>query len=179
GYTWPGGDDIFDYNAAKARTTLVGPRLTRLINCMSPVISSLDVMTHSMGAHVIFKALQQQSIRVRHHFATASSVDNEAIEQGERYYNSSNACKYNFIFHSKNDAVLSFGYRTLEWDRALGHSGPENPAATEDNVKVVNCKRVIKRHGGYKYSGPVFQFIQSTLNRANPGQLPKFTQLTG
>ncbi len=146
---------------------------------MSPVISSLDVMTHSMGAHVIFKALQQQSIRVRHHFATASSVDNEAIEQGERYYNSSNACKYNFIFHSKNDAVLSFGYRTLEWDRALGHSGPENPAATEDNVKVVNCKRVIKRHGGYKYSGPVFQFIQSTLNRANPGQLPKFTQLTG
>lgn len=177
GYTWPGGDDKFEYSSAKSRTTLIGPRLSRLISRMSTVVRSLDFMTHSMGAHVIFKALQHQSTgKIRHHFAMASAVDNEAIEREERYYNSSNALKYNFIFHSKNDGVLGLAYRLAEWDRALGYSGPEDPANTDDNVKIINCKRVISHHGGYKYSAEVFGFIHSALND-DPMRISKFNRL--
>ena len=176
GYTWPGGDDIFDYYTAKNRTTSVALRLSRLFNQMSEV-ASLDVMTHSMGAHVLFKALQNRENSIRYHFAMASSVDNEAIERGERYHTASNACKLNFIFHSKNDDVLGLGYGIAEWDTALGYSGPEDPASTENNVKIINCKRVVTHHGGYKYSLPVFKFIGKILKSKNPSNIGKFTRL--
>jgi hypothetical protein len=89
-------------------------------------------------------------------------VDNESIELGEEYYSSTNSCNGAYVFHSKNDTVLSLSYLGAERDKALGYSGPENPADIiehSSNVKVINCKNVVFKHGGYKDCAGMYTYI--------------------
>ena len=166
GYTWPGGDDRFDYYAAKTRASSVAPRLRRWLRVISRQGQSIDVMAHSMGCRVGLLALRERTPRVNNMFTMAAAVDNESIQVHEKYYPSSKACKSLYVFHSKNDPVLEGAYLMAEWDNALGYSGPEDPAEIVNhspNVKVVNCKRAIKSHGGYKDSDQVYGFIKKQL----------------
>ncbi len=178
GYTWPGGDDGLDYFAAKRRAGTVAPRVGRWLQKMVGVSRAIDVMSHSMGGRVILSALEDvTSFRVRNLFNMASAVDNESIQVDEPYYDASRACETLYVFHSKNDPVLKTAYLLAEWDRALGYSGPEDPAdiiVHSPHVRVINCERVIQSHGGYKRSRGVYNYIKNELSGA---QAPQFTTL--
>ena len=71
-------------------------------------------------------------------FMMAAAVDNESVESGERYFEATSYADNTYVVHSKNDGTLSGGYRVLEWDRALGHSGPENVDDIDNRTKVIN-----------------------------------------
>ena len=99
-----------------------------------------------------FEALRDATANVvRSAWNFASAVDNESVEKGERYYSASQRCSSFYVFHSKNDPVLRIWYRLgdfLDFDTALGYSGPEDPRAIMDrsrNVTVINCKDVVSR----------------------------------
>lgn len=166
GYTWPGGDDAHDYYSAKRRAGAVSPRINRWIDAMKRAGSTIDVMGHSMGCRVSLLALQGKLLypkMVRNLFLTAAAVDNESIEKGEEYFASASACEKLYVFHSKNDEVLDASYRVAELDEALGYSGPENPAdiiENSPNVKVINCKNVVYKHGGYKDCAGMYSYIK-------------------
>ena len=165
GYTWPGGDDGLDYFAAKTRAGAVAPRVRRWLKDIVGVVQSVDVMNHSMGERVVLAGLSDdRATKVRNLFNMASAVDNESIQIEEKFYVASRNCETLYVFHSKNDSVLRNAYRLAEWDRALGDSGPEDPAQIiqhSPNVKIVNCKNVIKSHGGYKDSEVIYKFIEA------------------
>lgn len=167
GYTWPGGDDRFDYYSAKTRSGAVAPRVRRWLRDIVYVAQALDIMDHSMGTRVSLTALRDpRASRVRNLFNMASAVDNECIQRREKYYPATQNCETLYVFHSKNDDVLRTAYVFAHWDRALGYNGPEDPAAIIEhspNVKVVNCKNVIQEHGDYKYSEEIYQFIGREL----------------
>jgi hypothetical protein len=60
----------------------------------------------------------------------------------------------------------------LDFDTALGYSGPEDPAAimqASGHVRVINCKEVVHSHGGYRSSGEVWSYMSQEL--ANPSNL--------
>ena len=117
-----------------------------------------------------FEALRDASTSVvRNAWNFASAVDNESVEQGERYFAASQRCQKFYVFHSKNDPVLRVWYRVgdfFDFDTALGYSGPEDPRAIMDasrNVTVINCKDVVSSHGGYRSAGQVWSFMQREL----------------
>ncbi len=165
GYTWPGGDDRFDYFAAKDRAGAVSRRLCKTLELLLTSTNRVGVMSHSMGCRLVFLVMQDLERRTFARqagvvtFNMASAVDNESIEIGRRYHRATTYVDQAHIFHSKRDKVLATAYRVAELDNALGLRGPEDPARIENQVKVVNCKRVVGGHGGYKRSDEVFDHV--------------------
>ncbi|MEE9604925.1 MAG: alpha/beta hydrolase [Candidatus Scalindua sp.] len=180
GYTWPGGDDCFDYSAAKARAGVVSNRAKSWITKMISNCSEVDIMSHSMGCRISLMVVDDlhggqvpKNIAMRH-YIMAAAVDNESIEQYERYYEGSTYCDNAYIFHSKNDSVLKNGYRFKEWDNALGYSGPENPDGIHSKARVINCKRKIHAHGAYKRTDDIYNYIKNELTGT---KAPQFSTL--
>lgn len=178
GYTWPGGDDRFDYFAAKTRSGSLAPRFCenlRQLHSSAKRPRSLDVMTHSMGARLTLESLKLLSTRkvVRNLFLTAAAVDNESIERGEEYFTANSRVRNSFVFHSRNDQVLKFAYSVAEWDRALGLNGPEDPADIMQHSKnaiIVNCKHKINGHGEYKYTDEIYKFLNKQVEEVKAQQ---------
>lgn len=164
GFTWPGGDDALDWYGPKRRAGIIGPRLAQFVANIRSHVEVVDLMSHSLGARVVLSGLNLLPVSsVRANFLTASAVDNESIENGQKYFAGVKASAVeSVVFHSKRDFVLKSAYRLAEWDNPLGLFGPENPADvihSLPNVYVANCKNVIFGHGEYKTSDPVFRFI--------------------
>jgi hypothetical protein len=174
GFAWPGGSAGVSFPFARGRADDAAPRLNQLFASLKGSNATIDVNSHSLGAHVTFEALRDATTNVvRNAWSFASAVDNESVEKGERYYTASQRCSRVYVFHSKNDPVLRVWYRlgdVFDFDTALGYSGPEDPRAIIDNspnVTVINCKDVVSSHGGYRSTGQVWSFMQQEL--ASPG----------
>ena len=177
GFAWPGGASGVSFPFARGRAGEAAPRLRQLLASLQGAGVIVDINSHSLGAHVTFEALRDASTSVvRNAWNFASAVDNESVEQGERYFAASQRCQKFYVFHSKNDPVLRVWYRVgdfFDFDTALGYSGPEDPRAIMDasqNVKVINCKDVVSSHGGYRSAGQVWSFMQRELATPTPDQ---------
>jgi esterase/lipase superfamily enzyme len=167
GYVWPGGELGISYVFAKRRAEKVAPRVQTLLLSIASVAAALDINTHSLGARVALQALKGVPGKlIRNLFMLAASVDNESIEIGEKFYSSTQACNGAYVFHSKYDEVLKIWFPLGDFDMALGLNGPEDPSAIIDhspNVKVVNCKKVIKKHTAYKSEPKIYQYWLNEL----------------
>ena len=170
GFAWPGGATGVSFPFARLRAGESAERFARLLANLRGSNATVDLNTHSLGAHVAFEALRDApggTVRFAWNFAAA--VDNESIEFDERYFEASQRCAKLYVFHSKNDPVLRVWYRIgdlFDFDTALGYSGPEDPRAIMDhspNVRVVNCKEVVASHGGYRSSGEVWSYMATEL----------------
>ena len=180
GYAWPAGDDPTDYFSAKNRAGAVSRRARASVELLLAHCREVGIMSHSMGCRVTLLVLNEladqgfQRQAKLTNFFTASAVDNEAIEQDERYFHGSRYPDAAIVFHSRHDQVLSIAYRAAEWDRALGYSGPEDPAAIDPKVRIVNCKQRVSAHGAYKRTPEVFRHIRAELSGT---QFPQFVTL--
>ncbi len=177
GYTWPGGDKFYEYSAAKERASAVAARFVDLLQSTMSGCSELAVMSHSMGCRISLIACEElKGMAARKcsrfwQFMMAAAVDNESVESGERYFDATLYPDNTYVFHSKNDGTLSAGYRVLEWDKALGYSGPENVDDIDNRTKVINCKHVVKSHGDYKRTQQVYQYIRNELTGSAARQI--------
>ena len=174
GYAWPGGDMGLDWWASKKRANAVARRFRFLLEGLAGHAASIDIMSHSLGARVVLKALKrtERVPLVRHYFCMAPAVDNEVFERDEEFNAALARAAGIHVFHSNRDDVLGWLYRVAELDCALGLSGPEDRAWIQRharNVFVVNCKKRIADHGDYKASGPVYGYIAGALDR-RPGR---------
>ena len=177
GFAWPGGAVGVSFPFARQRAGESAPRFLQLLSDLGAAGATIDLNTHSLGAHVAFEALRdgnQQIVRNAWNFASA--VDNESIEHDERYFDASKRCTKFYVFHSKNDPVLRVWYRIgdfFDFDTALGYTGPEDPAAIiahSPHVQVVNCKEVVSAHGGYRSAGQVWAHMSKELASPSPMQ---------
>jgi esterase/lipase superfamily enzyme len=185
GFAWPGGSVRLSFPFARARADDSAPHLARLLGDLRSANAIIDLNTHSLGAHVAFEALRDvpaNTVRTAWNFASA--VDNESVEDGERYYTASQGCSSFYVFHSKNDPVLRVWYRIgdlFDFDTALGYSGPEDPRSIMDrsqNVRVVNCKDIVSSHGGYRSAGQVWSFMAQELAAPTASQFITLSNTT-
>jgi esterase/lipase superfamily enzyme len=183
GFAWPGGSVRVSFPFARLRASESAPHLARLRGDLRGANATVDLNTHSLGAHVAFEAMRDvpaNTVRTAWNFASA--VDNESVEDGERYYSASQGCSTFYVFHSKNDPVLRIWYRLgdfLDFDTALGYSGPEDPRSIMDrsrNVRVVNCKDIVASHGGYRSAGEVWSFMAQELATPTTSQFVTLTK---
>ena len=180
GFAWPGGAVGVSFPFARQRAAESASRFSSLLAALRGVGATIDLNTHSLGAHVAFEALREGTPQiVRNSWNFAAAVDNESIELGERYHDAIGRCQRFYVFHSRNDSVLRVWYRVgdlFEFDTALGFSGPEDAGAIirhSRNVRVVNCKDVVQSHGGYRSAGQVWAFMSQQLQ--NPSKEQFFT----
>lgn len=189
GFTWPGGRGALSYVAADARSPKAAKRFRKLLQETIPACSELGVMSHSLGCKVSLIAhtqlYHQRFKKADKHwqFLMAATVDDEAIENGEHYFEATLYCNATYVFHSKMDRVACQAYRLGEgvsfggFDPALGCRGPEGRAGISQYTKVINCKRVITgqgAHGKYKRSDEVYEYISNELH-GTPA--PQFSDL--
>lgn len=182
GFAWPGGAVGISFPFARQRAGESANRFASLLSTLRTAGATIDLNTHSLGAHVAFEALSDAVAQtVRNAWNFASAVDNESIENGERYFRATARCGKFYVFHSKNDPVLRVWYRVgdfFDFDTALGYSGPEDPGSimqSSGNVRVINCKDVVHSHGGYRSTGEVWSYMAQEL--ANPSKV-QFVTLT-
>lgn len=179
GYTWPGGDQRYEYYPAKRRSSIAAGRLIDLRNKISP--KSIDVMSHSMGCRVVLRALSEMESNqpiIRYHLAVASAVDDESVEYGERFYDATQKTEATWVFHSKYDNVLKIWYQIGELDTALGLYGPDDKQSIErysKNVKVINCRHHVKEHGEYKKKSEFYKFFRGIVVKDHPKSRQFFT----
>jgi len=175
GFVWPGGAVGVSFPFARQRAGESASRFGRVLADLKSAGATIDLNTHSLGAHVAFEGLRDGG-SVRNAWNFASAVDNESVEFEERYFQSSRRCQRFYVFHSKNDSTLRVWYRIgdlLDFDTALGFSGPEDPAAIithSPHVRVVNCKDVVASHGGYRSTGQVWAYMSRELSTPSPDQ---------
>lgn len=187
GYTWPGGAIHISYPIARARANTAGPRLAPWLQKLARKASSLDVMSHSLGARVVLKALnaglKNPARPIRNLYLLAAAVDNESIEKGEEFYDATRRTARTVVMHSKKDKTLALWFRIgdaiLPWqwldmfDVALGFSGPEDAADIIDHsphVTVVNGKGPALDHGDYKDHPAVYGYLKEYLAGKRPEQ---------
>ena len=170
GFAWPGGAVGVSFPFARQRAGESANRFGSLLAIIRAAGATIDLNTHSLGAHVAFEALSDAPApTVRNAWNFASAVDNESIENGERYFEAATRCEKFYVFHSKNDPVLRVWYRVgdfFDFDTALGYSGPEDPGdimQSSGNVRVINCKDVVHSHGGYRSTGEVWSYMSQEL----------------
>lgn len=163
GYVWPGGDVVVSYAFAKKRAEKAAPRVQKMLLSMAAAASALDINTHSLGARVALLGLKGVPGKpARGLYLMAPAVDDESIENGEKFYSSTQACQKAYVFHSKFDPVLKTWFPLGDFDNALGLNGPEDPASIikhSPNVKVVNCKNFVTSHSGYKDEPKFYQYV--------------------
>ena len=171
GYSWPGGDQLWEWKQAKSRSNGEGRRLRFLLESMP--CKTIDIMSHSLGGRVVLKALKYSGKKelIRNYYCTAAAVDDECLEPGEEFFRAVESWQKIFIFHSKYDRVLATAYVMAEFDSALGLRGPEDKDYIQNeanSIHIINCKHKVKSHGGYKNSSEMYQFIRQYLTESPP-----------
>jgi hypothetical protein len=109
----------------------------------------IDAETHSLGGLVLLEALDH-GLYVRHAILTAPAVDNESIQEQERYALAVQRAERILVAHSRHDPVLRAAYKLGMWDNALGLTGPQNPELCDKRIVSLDCSDVVRQHGDYK-----------------------------
>lgn len=169
GHMWPGGKNPLGYHSARCRVTKeLDERFANTLRKIARVAKHVDIVAHSMGCRLVLEALAIEdapAVRLLH--LAAAAVDNEKLEPGESYHRSTRQCDRLFVYHSKHDDVLKYGYPAGDFDRALGYKGAEHPEDLPSNVKQINMSQHVKSHGGYKNSLYFGAYIQKAAREAN------------
>lgn len=175
GYLWPGFATSAGYFAAVPNANRSAPFLRDFINLLRPVTLSVDVQTHSLGARVALGALRDpQAVFVDNLLMSAPAVDNHLLEPRKRFFPSTHACNRCFVYHSRQDSVLSKAYwvgdLTDGLHNALGRTGPANRTVTRrdtPNVYVVDATAAVgKDHSGYRKTALYFDHWKRVLSGA-------------
>lgn len=175
GFTWPSVKFVLQWWKSKRNSEKVDQCFVRM--CRRLNTAQLDVMTHSLGARVVLSGLDEVPVEkptFDNVFLTAAAIDNESLEEDEEFFQATSQCKRIFVMHTRKDGVLRSAYLAANADRALGLHGPESFAAVRDNVHVINCKKVVDSHSGYRKSDEVYAYIDKVLSNSD---LPRWEQL--
>lgn len=171
GYSWPGMDDKLEFWSAIGRANKAARRFRKLLNLIvdNKEDLKLDIMSHSLGARVVLRALKRagEGVGANDYYCMAPAVDDEVLEKNEEFFDATKKLKRIHVFHSERDRTLRVGYRLAQFDRALGTYGPENLNDTNDNVYTVNCDHCVRAHGGYKHKTPIYNYIKTPVPSGN------------
>jgi len=178
GFTWPGGDNFSDYKGATKRVSASSNSLKGLLHLLGQHCSVVDVMSHSLGGRVSLSAFQALSDgghafgnTTSRQFLFAAAVHHDSIQKGQPFYDGSGHSEKCCAFYT-HDSVICSGYSLFEGGkRALGCNGPENRKLIHNNVNLVGCQKIVKRHGSEKKTKKIFKYIRKIVNRE---QVPRF-----
>jgi esterase/lipase superfamily enzyme len=180
-FTWPGDTGPVYFNDAQAFAQMSGVGLYNLLAAAGKLDSapkSISLVSHSLGAHVVLRALsvlgerfyrEKSSQRVDRALLLAAAVEDDVFERPlrlEEYHfpESAFGVKYLHMSASRADEVLGGAFRVNEMDAALGYSGPESMSQLASLARRVD--EVSGQTGSFKFE--VHDFSPSSATIMNP-----------
>lgn len=183
GFTWPGFETPLGFFPAVPFANRSAGFFRSLLELASRNARTVDVQTHSLGARVALQALAAGTDGfVDNLMLTAPAVDDEGLDPKQEFHGALQECRRCLVYHSEKDNTLKISYRigdAPEFDRALGWKGPQHPKIIEQKcpeVFVVDCKKVVTSHGGYRNAGAYYEHWSRVLHDL---PLPRFELLEG
>lgn len=180
GFLWPGFQLRIGFFAAVPWANRAASFFRTFLKRLNSSAHTVDVQTHSLGARVALQAMAfEREVWLDNLMLTAPAVDNECLEPAREFNSSLRSCRRCLVYHSAKDPVLKIAYRLGALDRALGFTGPENPAVVEADcpeVYVVNCTAIVNAHGAYRSAADVYAHWARVLDDS---PLPRFETLAG
>jgi esterase/lipase superfamily enzyme len=181
GFAWPGFATPMGFFPALPAANRSASFFRTLLELATRNARTVDVQTHSLGARVALQALAGQTEGfIDNLLLTAPAVDDEALEPGYEFNGALPACRRCIVYHSDRDATLKFAFRVgdaPEFDRALGWKGPQHPDVIRKkcpDVFVVDCRNVVKTHGGYRSADACYEHWDRVIREV---PLPQFERL--
>ncbi len=181
GFTWPGFATVLGFFPAVPFANRSAGRFRHLLELASRHALTVDVQTHSLGARVALQTLAAGTDGyIDNLMITAAAIDDESLEPKRELHRGLEHCRRCFVYHTEKDRVLKIGYRlgdAPDFDRALGLKGPQRPTLIETQVPevhVVDCKNVVRSHGGYRSSETYYEHWGRVLSDI---PLPRFETL--
>ncbi|HZS05551.1 MAG TPA: alpha/beta hydrolase [Blastocatellia bacterium] len=183
GFAWPGFATPLGFFPAVPFANRSAGFFRALLELASRNARTVDVQTHSLGARVALQALAGGTEGfVDNLILTAPAVDDEVLEPGEEFNGALAECRRCLVYHTERDNTLRFAFRigdAPEFDRALGWKGPQHPDIIESEcpeVFVIDCRNVVRSHGGYRAAGAYYEHWSRVLGEV---PLPRFETLEG
>jgi esterase/lipase superfamily enzyme len=181
GFTWPGFETAAGFFPAVPFANRSAGHFRSLLELASRNARTVDVQAHSLGARVVLQALAGgTSAFVDNVILLAAAVDDEDLEPRQEFTRALEGCRRCLVYHSERDNTLKFAFPigdAPEFNRALGWKGPDHPKIIErdcPDVFVIDCKRPVRSHGGYKSAARYYEHWTRVL-REDP--LPRFETL--
>lgn len=182
GFTWPGFNTALGFFPAVTYANRSAGFFRQLLELASSSARTVDVQTHSLGARVALQTLGGGTHGfIDNLLMTSPAVDDEVLEPGREFHEALVGCRRCVVYHTEKDRVLKIAYRigdAPEFDRALGWKGPQHPDVIMRDcpeVFVVDCKKVVRSHGGYRSSAAYYEHWDRVLSEV---PLPRFETLT-
>jgi hypothetical protein len=147
GVAWPGSHLELAFWFARIRATKAGRILAGALGAFEP--AALDIEAHSLGCMMALESLDH-GLYCRNAILTAAAVDNESIQERERYALAVQRAERVLVAYSRHDPVLRGAYRLGCWDNALGLTGPQDPSQCNRRIESLDCSAQVAAHGDYK-----------------------------
>ena len=178
GFVWPGFQTALGFFAAVPWANRSASHLRKLLQLLRSEALTIDVETHSLGGRVALQSMAfKGDVWVDNLLLTAPAVDDECPEPKQEFNGSLESCGRLFVYHSKEDEVLTRAYRLASFDRALGDHGPQHRDVVEascPNVRVIDCAALVFDHGGYR---DISEFYAHWARVLSGEPLPRFDKL--
>lgn len=170
GFVWPGGWTRVGFWPSERRAKAANLALQWLMEQIYRADCVVDVQTHSLGALVYW---DDPRWFPRNVLLTAPAVNDDVLTSPEsRQIQKPQQANRLYIYHSRRDPVLGWWYRLarLGLHGALGLKGPKDPERIPENVRVIDCSRVVTEHGGYRRSEEFFAHWERELTKPGTRQ---------
>ncbi|MBD3276451.1 MAG: alpha/beta hydrolase [Candidatus Marinimicrobia bacterium] len=167
GFTWPAGANRLDYFHARKNASAAGKHLRMWVELIQSRDCTIDGMGHSMAARVGVNALRIPLEKpIRNIISFAPAISRKIIHETETFKSLLGNCSSYYLFHSIHDHALKYGFRLVEWQNAVGYSGPDDRERIINEIKrikVIDCQDVIHDHNDYAGSDEIFQFLSTAF----------------
>ena len=181
GFTWPGFETALGFFPAVPFANRAAGFFRKFLELASRNARTVDVQTHSLGARVALQTLGGGTEGfIDNLMMTAAATDDEVLEPMQEFNGALKGCRRCIVYHTSRDGVLKIAFRlgdAPEFDRALGWKGPQHPQIIEaqcPDVFVVDCKAVVRSHGGYRAAASYYVHWERVLGET---PLPRFEAL--
>jgi len=184
GFTWPSYGEWYRYFGDKEQVEYAAVALLNFLLKFRPRLrkKALHVNTHSMGAHLLIRALADYSridaIPDRRKGAPlideitffAADVSNNSLEKEEDGYHAVEEADRLTSYFYRRDPVLGASV-FVNHDGRLGLNGAERPSRLPKDAFQVDCSTVLDSHSGYRKSTEIMQDLAAVFKRTPSRQI--------
>jgi esterase/lipase superfamily enzyme len=176
GFTWPSYGEWFQYFGDVEQVEYAAFGLLNFLLAFRPLLGEkkFHVNTHSMGAHLLIRALAAYSRidaiaePLPGHFVVdemtffAADVSNNILERGEDGNIAASEASRLTSYFSYKDPILSIS-QVVNRDGRLGLAGAERPSRLPSNAFQIDCSTLIESHSAYRDTTDVMEDLAEVL----------------
>jgi esterase/lipase superfamily enzyme len=184
GFTWPSYGEWFQYFGDIEQVEYASFAFLNFLLAFRPLLGEhkFHVNTHSLGAHLLIRALAAYSridaiaeplpgsFIIDEMSFFAADVSNEILEPGEDGNLAVGEASRLTSYFSYKDPVLGIS-QVVNHDGRLGLAGAERPSRLPKNAFQIDCATLIESHSAYRDTPEVMEDLAQVLDGTSSNEI--------